>query len=159
MFRKIFQLLNMDLSGRSGTREVHDSYFGRIIRFWSKKTPGDYWEAELTPEGTSKPVGITFTGTESGPEEAEVVFCRSILEDLDAAFERCRVAFTPTYEHWAHTQLPTNWRGAFELDGFEIPLHGDATNDWHICYFAPAAGHHFTAYFKNGRVQDVAVDG
>ena len=23
----------------------------------------------------------------------------------------------------------------------------DATNDWHICYFVPAAGHYFTAYF------------
>jgi hypothetical protein len=139
-------------------REAHDPYFGQITRF-SKKTPRDYWEAELTPEGASKPIGITFTGTESGPEEAEVTFCRSILENLDAAFERCRVAFTPTYEQWAHTQLPTNWRGAFELDGFEIPLRGDAAHYWHICYFVPATGHYFTSYFKKGRVRDVVVDG
>jgi hypothetical protein len=55
--------------------------------------------------------------------------------------------------------MPADWREAFKLDGFQIPVNGDASSDWELCYFVEPAGHYFTAIFHRGQVKHVAVDG
>jgi hypothetical protein len=152
-------LLTKDLTGRTRTREVDHPYFGRIIRFCGKDASRNYWEAEFATPELPGPVSVTFTGSENGPEDNEVAFCRAALGDLDLLFERCRPAFAPEFEKRTRSKLPQNWQSAFRLDGFGVPRDGDPANDWDVCYFVEPVGRYFSAYFQRGVIARVLVDG
>ena len=111
------------------------------------------------PPGETKRIGVTMSGSPSGPEETEVLFCRNAVGDLDVLFELGRAAFSVEFVSWTKTPMPDNWRDAFQLDGFSIPKDGDAQNDWQLTYSVKAARHYFTAEFEGGRVARVCVDG
>ena len=158
LLRKIWALVNRDVTGKTFTREANHPYFGRIIYFGSTDPSKGYWEAELR-SADGRPVGVTVDGTLDGPEPEEVVFCQSVLGNLDALFARCRESFEKEYSAWAEGPFPSKWQGTFLLDGISLPRHGDPARSWSVCYFVEPAGHYFTAEFESGQVQRVVVDG
>ena len=154
------RVLTRDLSGRTWVRESSHPYFPKLVRFGSKEQDEGYWEAELPMSGTRESrVSATMKGTPEGPTEQEVQFCKSVVADPNALFERCREAFAPEFAKWAKRPCPAEWREAFSLDGLEVPTNGDPSASWHVCYFVEPAGHYFTAEFSGAQVQRVAVDG
>jgi hypothetical protein len=160
MFGSLFKLLNRDLTGSTWQEEHAHPYFENLIYFGSKKAGQSYWEAEVPlARGDNERVGVTMTGERTGPTEAEVTFCQSVAWDLDALFERCREAFAHEFQEWTKEPMPEDWRTAFQLVGFEIPVGGNPLNKWEVCYFVEATGHYFTAVFENGTVLHVAVNG
>jgi hypothetical protein len=160
MFGSLFNLLNRDLTGKTWQEDHAHPYFEKLIYFGAKKSGQSYWEAEAPMPGErNERVAVTMTGERAGPTEAEVSFCQSIAGDLDALFERCCEAFALEFQKLAKQPMPDDWRTAFQLDGFEIPIDGNPLNKWEVCYFVEAASHYFTAVFVNGKVLHVVVDG
>ena len=121
--------------------------------------PGGYWEGELHVPGLPEPVGLVVPAPETGPEEAQVAFCKTHLADLDALFERCRPLFEPDFEEWTQKAFPRAWRDDFLLVGLGLPARGDESEPWDVGYFVDAANHYFTAYFEDGRPSYLTVDG
>ena len=158
LLRKLWGLVNRDVTGKTVAHEVNHPYFGRIIYFGSMDPSKGYWEAELR-SADGGPVSVTVNGTPDGPEPGEVLFCQSVLGDLDALFERCRPSFEKEYAAWAEGPFPSTWQGTFSLNGIALPRHGDPAGSWNACYFVEPAGHYFTAEFERGQIQRVVVDG
>ena len=129
-------------------------YFGRLTFM-----PGEYWEAELVLANLPDKVGVTVPAPASGPTEEQVGFCRGLLADLDALFERCRPLFESEFEQWTGKPLAAEWRDDFSLVGLGIPPRGDEREPWDVGYFVDAANHYFTAYFEHGRPSYLTVDG
>ena len=129
-------------------------YFGRMTFM-----PGAYWEAELVVPCLPEKLGLTVPAPESGPTEAQVELCRSLLVDLDALFERCRPLFEGEFEQWAEKPFPAAWREEFSLVGLGLPARGDELEPWDVGYFVDAANHYFTAHFEQGRPSYLTVDG
>lgn len=153
-------MLTFDLTGRSWEREQEHPYFQNLVYFGSRDVARCYWEAELPLPGDDKVrIGVIMCGTESGPSIEEEKFCRELLADLDKTFERCRSGFANEFPKWSKAPMPTDWRIAFRLDGFQVPLNGDDTNGWELCYFVAPAGRYFTAVFEQGEVKHVEIDG
>ena len=159
LLNSLGKLLTRDLTGRTWQREASHPYFTNLIYFGSKDEQACYWEAEVQTSDEARRVGVTMKGTPAGPTAAEEQFCRAALADLDALFEKCRSAFQTEFVKWTKQPMPADWRGTFKLDGFQIPINGDALSDWELCYFVEPAGHYFTAVFDKDRVKHVAVDG
>jgi hypothetical protein len=106
-----------------------------------------------------KKIGVTMRGTAENPEPSEEAFCRSLLSNLDALFERCSGAFRDAFETRLKRPFPSNWHVAFTLDGFSVPPNGNQLLPWEVCYFVEPVGRCFTAEFKHGTVCNVIVDG
>lgn len=157
--KNIANLMTRDLTGKTWVREASHQYFERLTHFGSRKAEGSYWEAELQIPGEAVRIGVNMTGTPEGPTEKEQAFCQMAVADLNLLFERCRAAFEPEFLAWTRQPMPAEWRGTFKLDGFQVPVGGDPSNDWELCYFVEPIGHYFTAVFENGEVAHVAVDG
>ncbi len=137
----------------------HD-FFGKIL-FMGGETPeeDDYWECELKIEGYSKPICVLITAGIDGPSQKHVDFFKEIISNLDNLFKRCWPIFEPDFEEWTRKTFCGNWKDDFELDGLQIPKDGNINNEWDVCYFVNAAGHYFTAYFKNGNPIYNEIDG
>ncbi len=159
LLRFLGKLLTRDLTGRTWTREGNHQYFEKLIYFGSKDEHSSYWEAEIQLPGSESRIGVNMTGTAAGPTSAEEQFCKAAVADLDTLFDRCRHAFEPEFLKWTKQPLPVSWQGTFRLDGFQIPVNGDASKAWELCYFVEPAAHYFTAVFDHGQIKHVAVDG
>lgn len=159
ILKKIFNVLNADLTGRSWHKEVVHPYFQSLTYFGHKDPTKCYWEAELTIPGSQDRVGVTMQGTSQGPTAAEEAFCRSVLADLDRLFQICRPAFEPEFSSWTKQSLPSEWRAAFKLEGFSVPSRGEPIEKWEVTYLVESAGHSFTALIESGKAQGVQVDG
>jgi hypothetical protein len=159
MLRKLFAFLNRDFTGRTWTLEREHPYFGRMIRFGSRTPGASYWEAELALQGFAKPFSITFQGTEDGPENSELAFCRNLITGIDETYAKCTAAFAASFAKLEIGPLPSNWREAFQLNGFSVPIHGDPTQIWEICFAIVQASRFFTAKFESGVATQVVVDG
>ena len=157
--KSFFTFLNRDFTGRTWERSQNHPYFGEMIYFGDKNLSKCYWEGEVSHKSLTAPIGVTMAGTPAGPTPTEEEFCRNIISDLDALFEKCRTAFEPIFVQWAKEKMPANWRESFKLDGFQIPKDGNLNSPWEVCYFAEPTGHYFIAQFENGKVKNVAVDG
>ncbi len=158
MLRRVWELLNRDLIGGDFTRRSTHPYFGEITYLGSRVPATNYWEAELRlAEGPA--FSVILPDSPDGPGSAEVVFCQSILGDLDGLFDRCRAAFALEYAAWTDRPFPSKWQGTFVLDGISVPEAGDPDGEWHVCYFVEPIGHYFTAEFANGQLQRVVADG
>ena len=129
-------------------------YFGRLTFM-----PGDYWEGELDVPGSPEPVGLVVPAPATGPDDAQADFCRALLADQDALFERCRPLFEGDFETWAEKPFPSAWRDDFALTGPGLPARGDEREPWDVGYFVDAANHYFTAHFEQGRPSYLTVDG
>lgn len=158
-FKKLFDVLNADLTGRSSHAEVGHPYFQQLVHFGHKDRARSYWEAELQLAGSNDRISVTMNGTPEGPELAEEMFCRAQLADLDGLFLRCRPVFEPEFASWATQPFPSAWRGVFKLDGFTVPAHGDAHAAWDATFLLESAGRYFTAFFESGTARSVQVDG
>ena len=129
-------------------------YFGRLIFM-----AGEYWEGELDVPGAPERVGLVVPAPETGPTGKQVAFCRSLLEDLDTLFERCRPVLEGRFEEWTQKRFPDAWRDEFSLTGLGLPARGDETEPWDVGYFVDAANHYFTAHFEDGKPSYLTVDG
>ena len=129
-------------------------YFGRLTFM-----PGEYWEGELGVPGAPEPVGLVVPAPATGPQAAQADFCRELLADQDALFERCRPLFEGDFETWAEKPFPAEWRDDFTLTGLGLPARGDEREPWDVGYFVDAANHYFTAHFEQGRPRYLTVDG
>lgn len=156
--KKIFQFLNTNLFGDEKTTESEHPFFGRMVYF-EHKNKGGYWEAELGHPTLRKKFSVIIPVEKHGLDEKHIEFCRTHLEDLDGLFAVCRSAFEAEYKKWTKSPFPTNWREGFVLDGIEVPGNGENVGKWNVCYFSEDANHYFTAYFDNGKVIKVIVDG
>ena len=105
---------------RSKRPMLDHPYFGRLTYM-----AGEYWEGELPRAGLPERVGLVVPAPPTGPDEAQVMFCRGLLDDLDALFERCRPLFEPDFEEWAEEPFPTEWSEDFVLTGLGLPARGD----------------------------------
>lgn len=159
LFKKLFNILNSDLTGRSWHKEVPHAYFQRLVYFGHKDPRKSYWEAELPLTDGLDHIGIIMEGTATGPEPAEEAFCRATIANLDELFQKCRRVFEAEYASWAKQPFPADWRTQFKLDGFSVPPRGDANGVWQVTYFVESAGRYFTAHFESGIAQSVEVDG
>ena len=159
LLHTILGFFNRDLTGKTWVSRQNHPYFGAIVYFGSQDPAQGYWEAEVAVPGMEKIIGVTMKGTAEGPEPSEEAFCRTALSDPDALFEKCRSAFLPVFTTWAKQTLPKDWRQSFVLDGFDIPVDGNPSMPWSVCYFVEPAGHYFTAEFVDGKVTNVRVDG
>jgi hypothetical protein len=157
--RRLFQFLNRDLTGKTWERECSHPYFGTVVYFGADDEGKCYWEAELRLADLSRPFSVTMRGTPNGPEQTEQVFCEALLADLDGLFLKCRDPFQREYATLTDRAFPSNWRAGFALDGLQIPLHGDGSRPWDVCYFAESVGRYFTAEFNDGQIVKVTVDG
>jgi len=139
---------------RSKRPMLDHPYFGRLTYM-----AGEYWVGELPRAGLPERVGLVVPAPPTGPDEAQVMFCRGLLDDLDALFERCRPLFEPDFEEWAEEPFPTEWSEDFVLTGLGLPARGDEREPWDVGYFVEAANHYFTAHFEQGRPSYLTVDG
>lgn len=136
-------------------RPTHDHpYFGRLTFM-----EPDYWEGELVLEGAAERVGLVVPAPATGPVEAQVELCRRLLGEPERLLERCRPVLEGTYEEWAGTPLPEDWKGEFTLVGLGLPADGNEAAPWDVTYFVEAASHYFTVPFVDGRAQAPVVDG
>jgi len=155
---KLFDFLNTDLTGKTWEKEVEHSYFKQLFYFGHKNPSKCYWEAELeSPEGDN--ISIIMIGTPESPTTKEEEFCRVLMSDLDSLFEKCRPVFESEYLSWVKQPLPFEWKTVFKLDGFNIPLNGDAKNKWEVIYYVKPIGHYFTAIFEQGKAVGAYTDG
>lgn len=160
LLRSIFSFLNRDLSGQSWEETRSHPFFGELIYFGFKDPAKSYWEGELSLPGESTKFSVTMQGTAEGPTVEEEAFCRHVLGNPDALFEKCRQAFEPVFKEWTHQSIPSgDWKTNFQLDGLEIPMRGDENSPWQATYFVTAPGLYFTANFQNGHVSQVLVNG
>jgi hypothetical protein len=160
LLSSLAKVLTRDLTGRTWQKESTHAYFQNLIYFGSRNQGESYWEAELSLfDGEDGRIGITMTGTPEGPTKDEERFCREVVGNPNALFERCRAAFDAEFLKWTKQPIPANWRDAFRLDGFQVPVSGDPSENWQVCYFVVPAGHYFTAVFASGKVSNVVVDG
>jgi hypothetical protein len=143
----------MALFRRRRPRIAHP-YFGALTFM-----PGDYWEGELVAAGVPETIGITVQAPETGPTQPQVDFCRALLDDLDALFERCRPVFEGRFEEWTSKPFPVAWREEFSLVGLDVPPDGNPSQPWSVTYFVDAANHYFTAFLEDGRPSYMTVDG
>jgi hypothetical protein len=138
-----------------GRRPLLDHpYFGRLTFM-----RGEYWEGELEVPGSPEPVGLVVPAPAAGPDEAQAEFCRNLLADQDALFERCRPLVEDEFERWAEKPFPAAWRDEFTLTGLGLPARGDEREPWDVGYFVDAANHYFTAHAEQGRPSYLTVDG
>jgi hypothetical protein len=156
---RLLKLFTKDLSGRTWTREADHPYLGRMTQFCAKDASRNYWEAEVATPQLAKTVCVTFRGTETGPDDREVAFCRATLGNPDALFEKCRGALAAEFAKRIGDDIPENWQTVFQLNGFGVPVNGDPLNDWDVCYFSEPEGRYFSAYFERRVVARVVVDG
>lgn len=156
--KKLFNMLNADLTGRSWHKEVAHPYFNQLIYFGHKDPSKCYWEAELEIPGEEY-IGVTMEGTPEGPTSAEEEFCRATIKELDNLLERCHTAFESEYISWTKKSLPSEWKSEFKLDGFSVPLNGNINEKWEVTYFVESTGHYFIAIFDHDDVKEVQVDG
>jgi hypothetical protein len=160
LLRSIFSFLNRDLSGQSWEEIRTHPFFGELVYFGFKDPSQSYWEGELPLPGESTKFSVTMQGTTEGPTSEEEAFCRRVLSDPDALFEKCRKAFEPVFREWTRQPIPSgDWRSNFQLDGVEVPPGGAGNSRWQATYFVVAAGQYFTANFENGYVSQVLVNG
>ena len=159
LLRRLWRLVNRDVTGRTWVEESHHPYFGRLTRFCHRDRSKDWWEADVEVPSLGNRIGVTIDATETAPSDGEVAFCRSAVSDLDALFSLARSAFEPVFYQWTKHSLPPEWRGSFDLDGFSVPKAGNPKNAWQLCFYVREAHHNFTAEFEGGRVVNVLVDG
>lgn len=160
-FKKLFDVLNADLTGRSSQEEIGHPYFEQLVYFGHRDASKCYWEAELqVPGSKDHRISVTMNGTAQGPDPAAEAFCRAQLADLDGLFLRCRPVFEPEFASWARQpSFPSAWRTAFRLDGFTVPARGDEHAVWDATFSLESAGRYFTAFFESGVARRVQVDG
>jgi hypothetical protein len=151
LFSKLFR--------REPQLTLNHAYFGRLLFVRGADTAANYGEGELAVPGLPEKVGLTIPARESGPSEAQVHFCRSLLGDFDALFTRCRPVFEGKFEEWTQKAFPSHWREDFSLVGLGLPVGGDELRPWDVTYFVEAANHYFTAYFENGTATYLTIDG
>ncbi|GHA28974.1 hypothetical protein [Oceanisphaera arctica] len=133
--------------------ERHHEFFGRIVFMGGDKAePNDYWESE-------QPVSVLINAGLAGPGSPQVEFYRGCIADLDELFRQCWPIFEPDFELWTGKAFTGKWRDDFELMSIELPVDGDVSNDWSVCYFVDAANHYFTASFKRGLPRYNTIDG
>jgi hypothetical protein len=158
ILKRLFGLLNSDLTGRSWEKEVPHAYFQQLVYFGHKDPSRCYWEAELPIPGEVGRTAVVIEGT-AGPGPAEEAFCRATLCDLDQVFQKCRHVFEPEFASLVRQPFPSDWRKVFKLDGFSVPPGGDVNGAWQVTYSVEPAGRFFTAHFESGKVQRLEVDG
>ena len=120
---------------------------------------GEYWEADLVVPGVKDKVGLVVPAGETGPSDAQALFCGALLSDLDGLFSRCRPVFEGDFEEWTERPFPGDWREEFALVGIGLPEDGEESKPWDVTYFVDSANHYFTAYFEEGRPSYLTVDG
>jgi hypothetical protein len=147
------------LLSREPQLTLNHSYFGRLLFIRGTNAASNYWEGELAVLGLPEKVGLTIPAPESGPSEAQVHFCRSLLGDLEALFTRCKPVFEGKFEEWTQKAFPSHWREDFSLVGLGLPVGGDEMRPWDVTYFVEAANHYFTASFENGTATHLTIDG
>lgn len=158
--RKLFEVLNADLTRRTSHKAVGHPYFRELVYFGHRDPAKCYWEAELEVPGGGPRISVTMEGSGDGPDPAAEAFCRAQLADLDGLFARCRPVFEPEYARWAKAApLPSAWRSAFRLDGFTVPAHGDVRAAWDATFALEPQGCYFTAFFEEGEARSMQADG
>ena len=138
---------------------VDHPYFGKVRYFRGKAGESGRWEGELVIPGLKEKLGLVIPATEAGPTGPQVSFCRTVLADLDALFERCRPLFAGEFERRAEKPFPADWRAEFDLRALDLPPNGDERRPWSVRYFVEAAHHSFTAQFEYGKATTLTVDG
>jgi hypothetical protein len=128
------------------------------VRFDTRAPGGSYWEAEIPLPGSRHRMSVTMTGTPEKPTEAEVAFCMSVAANLDGVFARCRDTLAPAYLKACGSPMPADWRGTFRPEGLQVPVGGNDSKAWEICYFAEPPGRWFIARFDDGKIVDVQMD-
>lgn len=138
-------------------RRIEHSTFGPLLYF--DFGPQSYWEGEAQIDG--RLMAIMIEAGEEGPTEAQALFYRNAMNDLDALFERVRSVIVPKYESWMNQPFPSEWRKAFAFVGMTVPRNGDELNDWDISFdcLTDPKGHMFTVDIEDGKPTSVAIDG
>ena len=160
MLKKLLQLLNRDLTGRTWSEESTHPYFGKIYLFAFKNRPDSYWECELNCEGNT--IGLCINAPDrTPPDDAQVAFAKAILGDVDRAFALAQPVLVAEYEERTKRKVPSQWRDVFQFEGFTVPSGGNDHNDWDLSFLDlhDPAGHMWTCYFEQGEPRYVTMDG
>ena len=160
MFKKLFQLLNKDLTGSTWEIESSHPYFGEIVFYGFKDQGKCYWECEVECEGNKVFVGIE-SPDESQPSDEHVEFTKKVILDLDSAFSLAAPLLIPEFEKWYNQAFPEVWRDAFTFTGMVVPSGAKETNDWELTFesLKDPNQHSFTCYFREAKPSHITVDG
>jgi hypothetical protein len=160
MLKKLLNLLNRDLTGRSWEEEAIHPYFGKIVLFAFGDSDKSYWEAELDFEGEQIWIALN-APDKCKPTESQVIFVKNILENPDQAFAKAAPILVQEFETWHKEPFPEHWRSAFKLVGMTIPMDGNESEAWELSYdsLKDPTGHQFTCYFERGKPSHASVDG
>jgi hypothetical protein len=158
-YENMWQRLKNLVYGKPAIHLQH-AFFGKI-RFMGGNAPSatDYWETELSIDGTREPLTVLINAPASGPDAHQVAFYQQAVSDPDALFEKCWPVFEPDFREWTGKEFSGNWRDDFEIMSIEIPANGYASNEWSVGYFVEAANHYFTARFIDGKPTCNEIDG
>jgi len=133
VLKKLFQLLNRDLTGRTWHEEADHPYFGNMVLFAFKNRPESYWESELLCEGVAVSLCIE-APDRMPPSDGQVAFAKSILGDLDRAFAMATPVLVMEYEARSERKVPSRRREAFRFEGLTVPVGGDDRNSWDVSF-------------------------
>ena len=139
-------------------------YFSRLW-LWPK---GEHtrWEAEFNTksEFSDGTVGIHAqdnyeTIDTPEPTEKEIEFSKIYLSDLKRIFPIVGDGVRQGWKEWFQEDLPDNWENEFVVDGFSVPVNGDAQKEWSVMLYCGKAGHYFSIDINNGISELESIDG
>lgn len=160
MLRKIFNLFNRDLTGKTWSEEKVHPYLGRMTLFAQRDNDQSYWECAVEFESEEIFIGVKVPNR-TMPSNEQVQFLKDIMANPDIAFEKASPILIPEFETWHKQRFPKSWREAFKLVGVIIPAEANEMNPWELSFESKVdtVGHQFTCYFENGIARGVSVDG
>jgi hypothetical protein len=159
VLKKLLQLLNRDLTGRTWTEESTHPFFGKILLFAFKNRPDSYWECELNSEGNA--IGVCINAPDGmPPDESQAAFAKAILADVDRAFARAHPVLVAEYKKRTGRDVPGQWRDVFRFEGITVPAGGNDLNEWDLSFLdlRDSSGHVWTCYFEQGNPRYATVD-
>ncbi len=163
IFTQLWWLLTQPRGWRTVRRTVPDPVFGTLQFVGRRSRPDGHvdgvWQVTYPPAGISQPISVSFPTGADVPAPEDVATLRTLLDDLDGIFARCRSELGAEYETTVQAPMPAEWRTAFRLDSITLADTEDPESELDVTYWCENALHWFTVSFRGDTVTYVSMDG
>ena len=158
MLKRLFRLLNRDLTGKTWEVEASHPYFGDIVYFGSRDSDKGYWECELEVDGEPLFVGINSASQEL-PNDEHVLFVQDILANPAQTFDLVAPFLIPTYKEVTGSDLPESWQDVLKLESLFVPQDCNRDNAWELSYGGNTENddHQFTCHFFPDKPSSISI--
>ena len=102
--KKIFELLNKDLTGGTWESEASHEYFCEMTYFGFKHNNNGYWESEINVDGSTVSVIIN-SPTEDLPTDKHVSFIEAIICNPEKIQKKIKPLMFEVLENWKEIEI------------------------------------------------------